>query len=393
MTRDSERRDILQQALKHAGLDALVCTLPSNVLLLSGYFPVVGTSMALFTSDGDLILLVPEDEASLTDPDSAEIVTFHPGSLDKATTASEAIRDPLSRVLREHGLERAAIGCESGACYQPSSYVSMHLYGGSCTDCFAQATLRPTGELLEQLRSTLTCIEIDRLRRACRIAGQAYLHGGGFVSAGMKECEVAAAFTSPLTVTGIGFEGVTRVGGEVYCMSGPNSAQAHAAYARTRARQIEVADFVMLHCNSHADGYWTDITRTFTTAPVEERHRKMYQAVWEARQAALAAIRPGVTGAAVDRAARDVIAGHGWGDAFKHGTGHGVGFPAISHDARPRIHPRSDDRLEAGMVFNVEPALYFEGFGGLRHCDMVLVTHTGAEVLTPFQSQIEDLLV
>jgi Xaa-Pro aminopeptidase len=69
-----------------------------------------------------------------------------------------------------------------------------------------------------------------------------------------------------------------------------------------------------------------------------------------------------------------------------------VGFAAIDPRALPRVAHDSPDRLECGMVFNVEPALYFEGFGGLRHCNMVAVTETGAELLTPFQDRPEDLL-
>ncbi|HJT79488.1 MAG TPA: M24 family metallopeptidase, partial [Gemmataceae bacterium] len=93
----------------------------------------------------------------------------------------------------------------------------------------------------------------------------------------------------------------------------------------------------------------------------------------------------------VDGAARGVLRQRGYGDLFKHGTGHGVGFAAINHNARPRIHPASDDVLEAGMVFNVEPAVYVEGYGGIRHCDVVAATDTGAEVLTPFQASLMSL--
>jgi Xaa-Pro aminopeptidase len=117
----------------------------------------------------------------------------------------------------------------------------------------------------------------------------------------------------------------------------------------------------------------------------------MYEAVFAAREAALAAIRPGVRAAAVDRAARSELESYGFASEFKHPTGHGVGFAAIDHNALPRLHPRSEDRLEAGMVFNVEPAVYLDGIGGLRHCDMVLVTHTGIELLTPFQTSAEKL--
>jgi Xaa-Pro aminopeptidase len=87
----------------------------------------------------------------------------------------------------------------------------------------------------------------------------------------------------------------------------------------------------------------------------------------------------------VDAAARNVLRSRGLSEAFKHATGHGVGFAAISHKARPRLHPCSDAVLEPGMVFNVEPAVYLDGYGGLRHCDVVLVTENGHALLTPFQ--------
>ena len=86
----------------------------------------------------------------------------------------------------------------------------------------------------------------------------------------------------------------------------------------------------------------------------------------------------------VDRAARETLKAYGFEKEFKHPTGHGVGFSAISHNARPRIHPQSKEVLEPGMVFNIEPAVYIEGYGGIRHCDMVAITDTGVEVLTPF---------
>ena len=96
-------------------------------------------------------------------------------------------------------------------------------------------------------------------------------------------------------------------------------------------------------------------------------------------------VRPGVRAAEVDAAARNVLTERGFGDGFKHATGNGVGFSAINHLAYPRIHPKSDDMLEVGMTFNIEPAIYIEGFGGARHCDLVTVVAEGMELLTPFQ--------
>jgi Xaa-Pro aminopeptidase/Xaa-Pro dipeptidase len=113
--------------------------------------------------------------------------------------------------------------------------------------------------------------------------------------------------------------------------------------------------------------------------------------VLEAGRAAFAAVGPGVEARVVDQAARQVLDARGFGKQFRHATGHAVGFSAINHNARPRIHPRSDDILRPGMVFNIEPAVYIEGWGGLRHCNMVAVTTTGAELLTPFQQKREDL--
>ena len=69
-----------------------------------------------------------------------------------------------------------------------------------------------------------------------------------------------------------------------------------------------------------------------------------------------------------------------------------MGFSAIGTDAQPRLHPKSEEALEIGMVFNVEPAIYIDGYGGLRHCDMVAVTEAGAELLTPFQCGVGDLV-
>jgi len=75
---------------------------------------------------------------------------------------------------------------------------------------------------------------------------------------------------------------------------------------------------------------------------------------------------------------------HGFGSEFKHAAGHGVGFAAANPNGRPRIHPLSPDVLEAGMTFNLEPAAYFEGYGGMRHCNVIAVTSDGAKVMTDF---------
>jgi Xaa-Pro aminopeptidase len=383
MPRDAERIERLQVAMKEAGLDAIAVGLPTNVLLLTGHFPVTGHSFAIVTREGEVILYSPEDERELAECRCDDrIVSYQP----------DGVPELRRHICATASLDGKVVGFECGECYEPASYASMHLFHTVVPELLDGARLRPAGELLARVKAVLTPIEIDRVRRACRIADAAFACGGELLSPGLKETEAAAYFRDPLVTFGTGFEGVIRAEGFVFCMSGPNSAEACAAYARSRAREIEITDFALVHCNSHADGYWTDITRTWCFSPAAERQRRMYDAVFAARSAAIETVRPGVSAAAVDGAAREVISSYGFADEFKHSTGHGVGFAAIHHNARPRIAPDSPDVLEAGMVFNIEPAIYIEGFGGLRHCDMVAVTETGAEMLTPFQGRIEELI-
>jgi Xaa-Pro aminopeptidase len=176
-------------------------------------------------------------------------------------------------------------------------------------------------------------------------------------------------------------------------MSGANAATAYGAYARSTFKRLDEGELVLIHCNSFVDGYWTDITRTYCLGEPDAHRRAMYEAVFAARDAALDAICVGARAADVDAAARGELRTRGFGDAFKHPTGHGVGFAAIDHGARPMLHPRSTHVLERGMVFNVEPGIYLDGEAGLRHCDVIALEDDGPRVLTPFHDDLEALTV
>jgi Xaa-Pro dipeptidase len=397
MRSDAERIERITRALSAAGMDALVCALPVNVLLLSGYWPVVGTSVAVATREGEVHLLAPEDEEELAGRGRAdEVRTFSTGSLSELKSASEAVRAPLREALKALGLGRGGvIGYESGECFEPASYASVHLYGSAIKRMLEEefSAPAPADGLLARLRAALTPQEVSCVRATCRVAEEAFAWGAAETGVGLRETEVAARFREPLFAIGTGSAGVERAGGFTFCMSGPNSAESYAAYQRSRSRELRAGDLALVHCNSYADGFWTDITRTFCLGEPDEQKRRMYDAVFAARRAALDRIRPGVCAADVDAAARRVLEARGFGAEFKHGLGHGVGFAAINHNAPPRLHPASEDVLEAGMVFNIEPAIYVGGFGGMRHCDMVVVTEAGAEVLTPFQSTVEELTI
>jgi Xaa-Pro aminopeptidase len=394
---DKQRMAWIEAALNGENLDAVICALPPFVLLLSGYCPVSGASLAIATRDGWRALLVPEDEEQLAKNGEAdEIRTYNPGSLEKLQSVIEAAAEPLRQLLKRLGLTCARVGYEFGPATAPASYPAMHVFGGSIVNLLRAAApadaLAPADEMLAQLAAIKTSSEVERIRTACEIAGQAFEQGRAGLRPGLQETAAAELFHASLTVIGAARKGVQRAEGFAWCMSGRNSAHASAAYSQSRADQVGAHEFVLVHCTSCADGYWTDVTRTYVLGAPEQRQLRLYEAVFSARAAALAAIRPGARASEVDRAAREVLKSRGVAEAFRHSTGHGVGFAAAPR-ARPQIHPRSEEILETGMVFVINPAVYVEGYGGLRHGDVVTVTASGVEVLTPFQAGTTSLLL
>lgn len=398
MTRGSARIDRLSQALSEAGLDALFCTLPTTILMVSGYWPVVGNAVAVVTRGGRVAVLAPEDEETLAKHGWAtDLRTFAAGSLQRIISPEQALRDPLAGLLRDLGLSSAKIGYEGAALDEPATYSSVNVYGASVVSLLREAapdaTLVPLNDLITAQRAFLTPDELATERTACTAAADAFERGAAALKPGLTEAEVVPYFEEPMRTIGLAQDGVERAGGFVWCMSGPNSAQAKRAFAQTRTRVLEHGDFVLIHCNSYVDGYWTDVTRTYCLGQPDERQSAIYAAILAAREAALKAIAPGVRAADVDQAARAVIDAHGFGQYFPHGLGHSVGFSAINGGACPRLHPASDDVLEVGSTFNVEPSIYIDGYGAVRHCDVVTVGENGVEMLTPFHASIADLTI
>jgi Xaa-Pro aminopeptidase len=380
---DNERVDRIHSVLKSTHADALICGLPANVRLLTGYWPVTGASIAVFTRNRAIALLVPEDEMGFAKQGWAQhIETFVPASLHSLQSLEEVLMDPLRSLRDKLSLKgNLTIGIERTAAFDPASYAST-LHWGNTIETLLQSvapdfTFVDTTGLLDRLKSTLTVSELNTLRLACSIAMTAFNSTFPELQPGMTEYEAAVRLEGGVNRGDIEGE---RTGGFAWCMSGPNAAKGSAAYQHTTARAFEAGDTVLLHCNSYTGGMWTDITRTYLLAP--NRYDGIRQAIRDARDAALAAIRPGIEAHVVDHAARSVLESRGFGTQFRHATGHGVGFAAINHNAHPRIHPLSNDVLMPGMVFNIEPAYYEDGACGIRHCDMVSVTDTGAELLS-----------
>jgi Xaa-Pro aminopeptidase/Xaa-Pro dipeptidase len=384
MTRDDDRVGRLRDALAANRLDAVVCTLRANVLLVSGYWPVIGTAIAVATREGAIGVLAPLDEMRCADDSWADAVRpFNAGPL-RAGTIIDTMRQPLAALMASVGVRSgspAAIGFEAGPAFDPAGYASGFLYGASLDGLLRAAcpgaVLQDATACLAELRASLTEREIALVCRACGIAGRAFAHAAALLREGLTEFEIASRLRGALA-DGSG----ERCDGFAYCMSGPNAARADAAFQQSTSRRVGRGDCVLLHCNSYCEGFWTDITRTLWVGEPSAEQRAMHAAVLEAAERAAAAIRPGVRASAVDRAAREVMIVRGLGEAFTHPTGHGVGFAAIDHNALPRIHADADDELRPGMVFNIEPAAYIPGVCGVRHCDMFLVTGSGGRCLS-----------
>ncbi len=387
MAIDSQRRAAIVEALKASQLQAVASSSPQEVLLLTGYRPVMGASLALVTRDGEVCALIPEDELDLARAtSSANVTAYQPHSLDSLMKCSEALIEPLKRLTARLHLSGDQIGMYLCDSLQPAAYLATNHSRASIPGIFGMvlpvAAVVSADRMLDRLKSVKTATEMDHIRRASRLAASAFAEAEHAIAPGRREEEVTADIGAAFAR--IASEGFERGDGYFFCMSGPNSAKAAAAYARTRRRVIAESDLVMIHANTVGDGYWTDITRTFVAGDPSGEQQRMREAIAEARTAALAAIAPGVSAKLVDKAARDVLKENGFGAEFKHATGHGVGFAAANPDALPRIHPLSPDVLAAGMTFNIEPAIYIEGAGGMRHCDVVACTESGAEVLTDF---------
>jgi Xaa-Pro aminopeptidase len=152
---------------------------------------------------------------------------------------------------------------------------------------------------------------------------------------------------------------------------------------------LAAGELVTIDFGCRVDGYHADETVTLALGEVSGQLREVFDTVLQAHDLALAAVAPGVPLVELDRLAREVIAGAGFGEYFGHGLGHGVGL-AI-HEA-PTLSPRSPAVAKDGMVFTIEPGIYLPGIGGVRIEDTVLVTASGARALTRIAKEYRNLL-
>jgi len=228
------------------------------------------------------------------------------------------------------------------------------------------------GPLVEPLRLVKDEDELTIMIEAALIGCKLFEHILGFLRPGLPEFEVAAELE--YQARQLGAEGMSF---ETIVASGVRSSLPHG---RATANRLPRRGFVTLDFGIIREGYCSDMTRTVHLGRPSARARDVYQAVLAAQENAVAAVAAGARCGDVDEAARSVLRQAGLAEGFTHSTGHGVGLEI--HES-PRIGAGQTTRLLPGMVITIEPGVYLPGQFGLRIEDMVAVTKTGGQVLTP----------
>ena len=366
------RHQIVRDALDALSLDAAVLTSLPNILYLTNFagsaaITVITATRLHFLTDFRYVTAIADTRGTAHECPNLELVSVE-GSYDATLAELLGALTPSSASTRP-----MRIGFEAA-----HLTVSRHTW---LVDALARRgstqQLVPTEGIVERARAKKDDYEIATLREAARRLSRVAEHVISDVRAGQTEREVAMAIDRRIRLAGF-----SKPAFDTIVAAGPNAAIPHA---RPGERTLTEGDLVVLDFGGVYDSYCVDLTRTVSVGRAGARARDVYAAVLEAHDQAIAAVAPGRSRFDIDAAARDALAARGLGEAFGHGTGHGLGIevhedPRISR-RRPDVDIQ-DGPVESGMVFTIEPGAYLPGWGGVRIEDDVLVTDAGVEVLT-----------
>lgn len=335
-------------------VEALVLTNLANGRWLTG-----------FSGSAMVVVLTADDLLVITD---GRYATQAPAELSAAGVEGRV-------VIANRGGEQqeAAAGAVAGLgrIALEAAHVSWSRYRRFAGEWFPGAELVPSSGVVERLRRRKSPEEVARVAAAAAVADGALAEVLPRLAEGPTEGEVAAELDHLMRrrgASGSAFDTIVA--------AGENSALPHA---RPGPRRIEPGDLVVIDFGAIVDGYRSDMTRTVCVGEPRPPGERVYEVVREAQRAGVEAVADGVSCKQVDAVCREIIDEAGWGEAFLHSTGHGVGLDI--HEA-PSLSSRSDEVLAAGEVVTVEPGIYLAGTGGVRIEDTVVVTGDGCRRLT-----------
>ena len=366
----ARRQERLGQALQQAGLAALALNPGPTLRYLTGldFHLMERPVVAFFSPDVRPTLVLPELETGKLAGLPFDVAPFPYGE------DPDVWPSVFQEAARHAGLNDKKIGVE------PLRLRVMELR--LLEAATSGATFVSGEDVVGRLRMRKDAAEIARMREATEIAERALQATLPQIQEGMTERELASALV--LQLLQAGSEGELPFSPIV--AFGENAANPHAA---PTDRRLQAGDLVLVDWGANVRGYFSDLTRVFAAGDVDDELRRIADVVARANAAAREAAGPDVRAEDVDRAARQTIEAAGYGEAFVHRTGHGLGLEA--HEA-PYIRGGNRQPLSEGMTFTIEPGIYLSGRGGVRIEDDMVVTDVGAESLSTLPRSLEQVL-
>lgn len=345
-----------QEAMTSAGVDALLLGPGADLRYLTGYhaLPLERLTLLVARADGAHRLVVP----TLERPRAEEAGVEHLADLVDVGETDDPYRVVADALQGLPGGARIGVGDRLWA---------MFLLG--IQQAVPGRDWVPASRVMRVLRMRKTPQELDALRRAAAAIDRVHAQVPELLRPGRTEAEIGRDIAELILA-----EGHQEVN-FVIVASGPNGASPHH---ETGARALARGDAVVVDIGGTLDSYCSDCTRDYVVGDAPEGYAQVHAALEQAQAAACAAVRPGVTAADVDAAARDLLEDSGYGEFFIHRTGHGIG---LEEHEEPYIVAGNDLALEPRMTFSIEPGVYLPGRFGTRIEDIVAVTDDGVERL------------
>ena len=343
----------LRDRLADSGVDAAVIVEPANVRWLTGFTGSNGTVVVL--GSGEALLVTDSRYAEQAPAQLADAGCSAEVEVVVARRAAHAVAERLG--------EAARLGLEDSVAW------SEQIRWSEAVD----ASTVPLTEAVEEMRAVKDPAELARMQAAARIADGALAANEPMLRPGVTEAQLQRSLDDAIRAAGSSGPAYDTI-----VASGPNSALPHA---RPTEREFQAGDLVIVDVGATVDGYRSDMTRSFVLGDPDEQAEAMLELVGRSQSAGVEAVCPGVEAGDIDGACRSVIEEAGMGEAFVHGSGHGVGLDV--HEL-PRVTSGSSAVLEPGNVLTVEPGVYFPGVGGARVEDLLVVTDDGCRPLTRY---------